>query len=413
MKLKKEIDNLIETSFDNNLFFQEEKNKAFLSLMNKEHYARQLANYCDYEMKIGLKGLNEVQIEEKINNIISLFKCLYNKMLFQYEFSKKLTDRLLSGKTQSMIAEELLITKLKLEQGVSYVSKMTSMLQDLDNSKLIIDNYRMQNHRGLPFNIHFTCQVLQNGAWDIEKYRFDKFNISPILQKCIDDFTSFYTQRQKSHKLNLVFGHGNLEIKYSYLKKPYQSISTLLQYSILILLEKYDKKKENVTCAELSVLLNTSLINILNEVNGLIFHPSFNPKKEKNIGVVLASTFDDKNELTGDSVITINKDFTANSLKINTIPVIIKRPNANEEEQKDTQNINSYQNVVIDSILTKIMKSRIGQETTHQYLNQQVITQVLVFKATQNKIKERIEALIEKGILKRNDDNRNVYNYIS
>ncbi len=147
IKFKQEIDDLVEKSFNNNIVFQDCKNKSFSHLMSKEHYSKQLANYCDFEFKVGLKGANDNQIEEKMNNIINLFKCLNNKMIFQFEYSKKLSDRLLSGKTQSMFAENLLISRLKAEQGVTFVSKMTSMMQDLDSSRNTMDAYKLLLHR--------------------------------------------------------------------------------------------------------------------------------------------------------------------------------------------------------------------------------------------------------------------------
>ena len=137
----------MEYSFDNNIVFQDAKNKSFSHFMSKEHYSKQLANFCDYEFKIGLKGAGDSQTEEKINNIINLFKCLNNKMIFQFEYSKKLSDRLLTGKTQSMYGENLLISKLKAEQGVTFVNKMTNMIQDLETSRNTIDSYRTLNHR--------------------------------------------------------------------------------------------------------------------------------------------------------------------------------------------------------------------------------------------------------------------------
>ena len=152
IKLKQEIDTLVENSFNNNIVFQDSKNKSFSHFMSKEHYSKQLANFCDYEFKMGLRGAGDSQTEEKINNIINLFKCLNNKMIFQFEYSKKLSDRLLTGKTQSMYGENLLISKLKAEQGVTFVNKMTSMMQDLETSRNTIDSYRTLKHR-VSFNI--------------------------------------------------------------------------------------------------------------------------------------------------------------------------------------------------------------------------------------------------------------------
>ena len=76
-------------------------------------------------------------------------------------------------------------------------------------------------------------------------------------------------------------------------------------------------------------------------------------------------------------------------------------------------NLKQYQNIIIDSNLTRIMKGRIGAKTTHQNLISEVAKQIDLFNAQPPMIKERIEALIEKGILKRSDNDQNLYEYIS
>ena len=48
--------------------------------------------------------------------------------------------------------KHLLISKLKAEQGVTFVNKMTSMMQDLETSRNTIDSYRTLKHR-VSFNI--------------------------------------------------------------------------------------------------------------------------------------------------------------------------------------------------------------------------------------------------------------------
>lgn len=59
------------------------------------------------------------------------------------------------------------------------------------------------------------------------------------------------------------------------------------------------------------------------------------------------------------------------------------------------------------------MKGRIGQKTTHLFLINEVARQIELFQAQPSTIKERIEALIEKEIIKRDDADRNCYAYIS
>lgn len=320
IKLKKELDSLVEFAFDNHILCQDTKNKAFSYFMNKEHYAKQLANYCDWEMKINIKGSNESQIEEKLNNIINIFKCLNNKLLFQLEYAKKLSDRLIQNRSLSLIAEKTLISKLKAEAGVAYVNKMTSMMQDLETSKTEMDLYRAQPHRGCPESIPFAVQVLQHGAWEIDKSKFDRIPVPPFLNRCMEDFNNFYINRHKTHKLIWTGGLGNIEIQYLYLSKPFQSVSTLIQLIIFLSLEKHT----TLTVQKLSELIGVSSFTMLNEVTGLLYNPTFNPKKSINNGLITTNLKKDGEELKLNNEISINKHFTANNIKFNSIPVMRK-----------------------------------------------------------------------------------------
>jgi hypothetical protein len=105
-----------------------------------------------------------------------------------------------------MIAEKNLIAKLKAEAGVAYVNKMTSMIQDLDASKTEMDVYKQEKHKGQPFGIGLNVQVLQNGAWDIDRSKFEKIEIPGFLNKCLDDFKNFYVARHKAQTLSWAFG---------------------------------------------------------------------------------------------------------------------------------------------------------------------------------------------------------------
>ena len=97
MDLKKEMDNLVEDCFENNLQFQDTKNKAFKNFMNKDFYAKQLSNYIGFSMKSGFKGKSDDEIEKNFNKIIGLFKLLNSKLVFQIEENKRMSDRLIKG----------------------------------------------------------------------------------------------------------------------------------------------------------------------------------------------------------------------------------------------------------------------------------------------------------------------------
>lgn len=161
--------------------------------------------------------------------------------------------------------------------------------------------------------------MLQYGAWEIDKLKFDKFITPNFLNKCIDDFNGFYIGHHKTHKLTWAYGLGNIEISYLYLKKPYQSVSTLVQYCILLNLEKYGEK----TISELSELLGHYLAIVTNEANALLYHMSYNPKRALTAGII-SSDSKDNLDLKPENKIKINRDFQANTLRINTIPAVFR-----------------------------------------------------------------------------------------
>ena len=76
-------------------------------------------------------------------------------------------------------------------------------------------------------------------------------------------------------------------------------------------------------------------------------------------------------------------------------------------------NIQIYKNNIIQSTITRIMKSRIGTETTNLWLANETAKQIDLFNAQPEDIKLNIEKLIERCIIKRSDKNRACYEYIS
>ncbi len=201
LKLKLHMDNLVEICFGNHLKIVDAKAKAFTSFMGKEHYSKQLALFCDFLMKVGLRGKNENQTEDELNNVMNLFKCISNKLVFQVEYAKKLSERLISNRTISAVAEKNLIAKIKADQGVAYTNRMTNMFEDLDKSVANVDDFRREMHKGKIGYIILSCQILQNGAWEIDESKYIKVDLTPKLKECIKKWEEFYKKKYSAHKL--------------------------------------------------------------------------------------------------------------------------------------------------------------------------------------------------------------------
>ena len=411
ISLKKEMDNLVEDCFKNDPSFQDAKNKGFATFMNKELYAKQLSNYSDYCMRIGFKGKSEEEVENILNEIIGLLKCINNKLVFQIEACKKLSNRLIKGSSVSINHEKKLILKLRQELGVNYVSKMTQMLNDLDENKEESDRYKSLDHRGMPNGFKFSVQIVSESAWEINKSAMGKIEIPKFLSVCVDDFVKFYIKNHSSRKLVWCFGLSKIDIQYLCFRNKNISTSTLPQFLTLLQLEKYN----SLTLAKIGEILGCHINTILNDISGLVYNPSFNPQGKKEKGLILGNFNDITKEFKETDEISFNKDFTFARQKFQTLPLPLKK-SAEEEKETELEEakiIQNYQNNILQSTLTRIMKSRIGQKTTHLWLISEASKQIEFFKAQPQQIKENIERLIEKCIMKRNEKDRNCYDYIA
>lgn len=409
--LKKEMDSLVEDCFANNPQFQDTKNKAFSTFMNKDFYAKQLSNYTDFCMKSGFKGKSDDEIEKSLNEIIGLFKCLNTKLVFQIEANKKMSDRLIKGSSVSTNHEKKLISKLKQESGVNYVSKMTQMMSDLDKNKKETDEYKALPHRGVPNGIKFNVQVVSQSAWEINKKSMEKIDLPKFLKFCVEDFEKFYLKKHNGQKLMWCFGLSKIDIQYLCFKNKNISTSTLPQFLALLQLEKY----ETLSLSKIAELLGCHINTILTDISGLVFNPSFNPHGEKSKGLILGTFNEKTKEFKETDEISFNKNFTYARQKFQTLPLVLKKSagEAKEIELEEAQITKRYQDNILQATLTRIMKSRIGQKTTHVWLINEASKQIDLFRAQPQQIKENIEKLIEKNIMKRDEKDRTCYEYIA
>jgi len=411
ISLKKEMDKLVYECFENNNDFQDVKNKAFSLFMKRDVYAKQLSNYADYCMRLGFKGKSQEEIEDTLNDIIDLFKCLNSKLVFQNEANKKMSERLIKKQNLSTLAERMFITKLKQEAGVTYVSKMQEMMNDLEKNKNETDNYKLLPHKGAPNGIKLDITVISQSAWEISKKSMEKLEMPKYLNSCLEDFEQFYLKKHQGQKLIWCLGLSKIDIEYLYLKHKNISVSTLPQLLSLLLLEKHEK----LTLGKIAEYCGCQPATIITDIPGLVFNTSFNPKGAANQGIIIGTFNAQTKEFKETDEISINKNFVCSRIKISTIPLPPKK-SASEikaAELEEAQIIKRYQDNILQATLTRIMKSRIGQETTHVWLVGEAAKQTDLFKAQPQQIKENIEKLIEKNVIKRNAKNRTCYDYIA
>ena len=410
IKLKKEIDIYVKDHFDNNSLFFSIEEQTFCGLMKGDLISKRLSHYIDFCMRKGFKGKSQEEIDATLNDIISLFKCLNSKIAFLFETEKYMSKRLLENASLSILNEQNFISKLKQETGITYVSKMTGMMVDLEKNESNNKLYKNLEHKGSPNGIKFDVTVVSPSSWEIKNNSFEKFIIPRFLSTCIEDFEKFYLNRNNSHKLIWCLGLSKVEIQYLYLKNKNISVSTLPQLLTLLLLEE----KGELSLEMISQLLGCQSSTVLNDIQGLVYNPSFNPYSSADKGIILG-TFDEKTkEFKESDKICINKYFLCSKKKFNTLPISKKKlAELIKKEARDPEIMSRYENNILQATITRIMKSRIGQKTTHLRLVEETAKQVDLFKPLPEQIKENIEKLIFKHVIKRSEEDNSCYEYLA
>ena len=120
----------------------------------------------------------------------------------------------------------------------------------------------------------------------------------------------------------------------------------------------------------ISQLLGCNSNIIINDIRGLVYNPSFNPDSKADKGIIIGNFNEETKEFKEADKITINKNFTNSKIRINTFPLKIKKSNSEKkvEELEELKILQRYQNNILQATITRIMKTRIGQVTTHSWL---------------------------------------------
>jgi hypothetical protein len=77
--------------------FQKARDGTFMDFMNECHSTPTfLAHFTDFELKKGMKGQTETEIDNRLSAIVRLFCCLHGRDIFIKAYSKFLAQRLLN-----------------------------------------------------------------------------------------------------------------------------------------------------------------------------------------------------------------------------------------------------------------------------------------------------------------------------
>ena len=206
-----------------------------------------LAKHADNVLKRSTKATEEDDMEKMLNQVMTVFKYIEDKDVFQKFYSKTLAKRLVNGTSASGDAETSMISKLKDASGFEYTNKLQRMFQDMQTSKDLnqaYEEWRGENmdQEDRKSEIDAYYQILGTGFWPLQPPT-TQFIPPEGIVKTYERFQTFYQAKHGGRKLTWLWHLCKGELKANYIKMgkvPYTFQVSTYQMGILLLFNKSD-----------------------------------------------------------------------------------------------------------------------------------------------------------------------------
>jgi len=203
---------------------QKRMREAFEDFLNADARAANcLAVYVDELLRVGLRGADERKVQRELDRVIVIFRYLADKDVFEAYYKNHLAKRLLGNKSGSEEAERAMVSLLKAECGYQFTSKLEGMFNDMRISKETAEKYRTHKkglvgagsdardaeNGGRPVDVEVS--VLSNSHWPSQ-------NVEPCVlptavRAAMDRFQKYYLATYTGRKLSWQTSTGSAEIR--------------------------------------------------------------------------------------------------------------------------------------------------------------------------------------------------------
>ncbi|KAF2265905.1 cullin-2 [Lojkania enalia] len=210
------------------------RNKICKSGSNKS--PELLAKYTDQLLKkSNAKMTEEDDMEKLLTQIMTVFKYIEDKDVFQKFYSRMLAKRLVQTTSASDDAETSMISKLKEACGFEYTNKLQRMFQDMQISKDLNTSYKEwlnenMDESDLKNAIDATYHILGTGFWPLSAPT-TPFTPPQQIVQTYERFARFYNNKHQGRKLSWLWQLCKGEMKANYVRVANSKISPTFQVS--------------------------------------------------------------------------------------------------------------------------------------------------------------------------------------
>jgi len=444
-------------------------NQAFEEFVNAfNRIPEYLSLYLDKQLRTELKTASEDEVDARLSATVTLFRFLQDKDVFGRYYVQHLSKRLLNSRGPADEAERLFVIKLKNECGVIYTAKMETMFQDMKTSEELVAAFRAQgiglesgpeqksangadsgiaarrgassvvksneeeSKRRSPTNgnddadddddddeavrrgnakqprlssaqdpipnsaFDLNVSVLTTGSWPLQTQPLCELP-AEVMRK-LRQFETLYHTRYDGRKISWQSNLGSAELNawFSETGRAHSLVVTTHMMCVLMLFNARDSITYDEICAETRIPTDDLERTLQTLALG----------KQR----ILSKEPATKAVQSGD-VFKFNAKFTSKTFRVRIQSVSATKET--DQQQEVTQlRLESDRKPQIEAAIVRVMKARRVME--HNNLIVETANQLSQrFTPLPADIKPRIESLIEREFLARDESNHRVYRYIA
>lgn len=351
-----------------------------------------IAKYVDFVLRTGHKGRSDEEVDATLESVMSLFRLIHGKDIFEAFYKKDLAKRLVHGKSASLDLEKMMISKLKTECGAN--NKLEGMFRDIEVSRETVRSFRTHARSVASLgasDVDLSVFVLTNAYWPHVPQA--PLRLPQTLSDLHNTFKDFYVGKHSRRKLTWQYSNASTTVRARFPTADKLLSLSLYQTVVLLLFNDADElSMEDISSA--TGLVDTDLHRTLLSLacgKVRVLH-----KRPKGSSVTKGDMF------------VWNKGFTHPQVRIKINAIQVKESAA--EDQQTTERVFMERHFEIDAAIVRILKTR--RTLTHTNLISELFAQLrFPFKVVD--LKKRIESLIEREYLERDANAPQTYHYLA
>ncbi len=390
-------------AFQTDTRFHNSAQTAFEAVMNtRQPVPAELLALSFHELlRVGSRPVAERDIRRGIVRLMELFRYLSGKDSFLEYYKKYLAQRLLLDLSASMVCEQHVVELLRAECGAVYVNHIANMLKDMDLNQDLAQEYRQRPEASGTRTPSFTCKVITQAYWP--RSSTATLRIPRELQSLQRSFNRFYLSRFSGRRLSWYPSLSSCEMRAQFADGEKILQVSLVQAVILMLFNERERWSFAEIREQAGIEDNNELLQVLESLSSA--HCPLLIRTDASEAASGTKTLSDALER---SSFRLNVSFQTSRRRLRLLDMALLERQA--ERVASPQAVTPDRQHQLDATIVRLLKRQKNIE--HAELVQQ-LNRELSFRPALSDIKQRIESLIQREYIGRDEHNPNVYRYIS